>query len=112
MKDILTVFRFTLRDGARKKAFWVTTIIVLVLIVGICCVPRVMDLFSGGNASEPGSETPGTSVGEPAEKTEICYLIDEQQLIPRRRRSARRRAAAGRRYRRRGEPAGQLQGGS
>ena len=33
MKDILTVFRFTLRDGARKKAFWVTTIIVLVLIV-------------------------------------------------------------------------------
>lgn len=44
MKDILTVFRFTLRDGARKKAFWVTTIIVLVLIVGICCVPRVMDL--------------------------------------------------------------------
>ena len=82
MKDILTVFRFTLRDGARKKAFWVTTIIVLVLIVGICCVPRVMDLFSGGNASEPGSETPGTSVGEPAEKTETCYLIDEQQLIP------------------------------
>lgn len=82
MRDILTVFRFTLRDGARKKAFWVTTIIVLVLIVGICCIPRVMELFSGGSTPEPGTETPGASAGEPAEKTETCYLIDEQQLIP------------------------------
>ena len=82
MRDILTVFRFTLRDGARKKAFWVTTIIVLVLIVGICCIPRVMELFSGGSTPEPGTETPGSSAGEPAEKTETCYLIDEQQLIP------------------------------
>ena len=81
MRDILTVFRFTLRDGARKKAFWVTTIIVLVLIVGICCIPRVMELFSGGSTPEPGTETPGSSAGEPAEKTETCYLIDEQQLI-------------------------------
>lgn len=82
MRDILTVFRFTLRDGARKKAFWVTTIIVLVLIVGICCIPRVMELFSGGSTPEPGTETPGSSTGEPVEKTETCYLIDEQQLIP------------------------------
>lgn len=82
MRDILTVFRFTLRDGARKKAFWVTTIIVLVLIVGICCIPRVMELFSGGSTPEPGTEAPGSSTGEPVEKTETCYLIDEQQLIP------------------------------
>ena len=82
MRDILTVFRFTLRDGARKKAFWVTTIIVLVLIVGICCIPRVMELFSGGSTPEPGTEPPGASAGEPVEKNETCYLIDEQQLIP------------------------------
>lgn len=58
MRDILTVFRFTLRDGARKKAFWVTTIIVLVLIVGICCIPRVMELFSGRKHAGTGTEPP------------------------------------------------------
>ena len=31
MRDVLTVFRFTLRDALRKKAFILTTVIVLVL---------------------------------------------------------------------------------
>lgn len=40
MRDVLTVFRFTLRDALRKKAFILTTVIVLVLIVAAarCCV--------------------------------------------------------------------------
>lgn len=76
MRDILTVFRFTLRDGARKKAFWVTTIIVLVLIVGICCIPRVMELFSGGSTPEPRAPNPPAPPRRAAEKTETCYLIE------------------------------------
>ena len=44
MKDILTVFSFTLRDGVRKKAFQITTILVLALIVIACAIPRFMDM--------------------------------------------------------------------
>ena len=49
MRDIFTVFGFTLRDGLRKKAFVVTTVIVLVVIVLACAL---VGLFGGGQ--EPG----------------------------------------------------------
>ena len=44
MRDVLTVFRFTLRDALRKKAFILTTVIVLVLIVAGCTVLRGVDM--------------------------------------------------------------------
>ena len=52
MKDILTVFSFTLRDGVRKKAFQITTILVLALIVIACAIPRFMDMAGSGSRSE------------------------------------------------------------
>ena len=71
MRDIFTVFGFTLRDGLRKKAFVVTTVIVLVVIVLACAL---VGLFGGGQ--EPGGQP------SPGEKTDICYYIDENGLIP------------------------------
>ena len=53
MRDVLTVFRFTLRDALRKKAFILTTVIVLVLIVAGCTVLRVVDM----NKSAPAAGT-------------------------------------------------------
>lgn len=80
MREIWTVFRFTLRDAARKKAFILTTVIVLVLIVGACAAVR---LFSGadlGAGAEPGPDTdPGPA---PTEKIDTCYFIDDGGQIP------------------------------
>lgn len=77
MKDILTVFSFTLRDGLRKKAFQLTTILVLVLIVVACLIPRL--IHSDGD-TPPVEETPaGDSSGD---YSQFCYLIDESGLVP------------------------------
>ena len=47
MRDIFTVFGFTLRDGLRKKAFVVTTVIVLVVIVLACMIFSAFASTSG-----------------------------------------------------------------
>ena len=58
MKSILTVFKFTFIEALRKKAFIITTIIGLVLIIGACFVPMVAeqvenaDLFSDSEESK------------------------------------------------------------
>ena len=75
MKDILTVFSFTLRDGVRKKAFQITTILVLALIVIACAIPRFMDM-AGSGSDDTGENT------APAEKSRVCYFIDEEGLVP------------------------------
>lgn len=74
MKDILTVFRFTLRDGLRKKAFIITTVVVLVVILVACAIPGL--LKAGGN-SAPGQPEPGD-----VDKDRTCYVVDEAQALP------------------------------
>ena len=76
MREIWTVFRFTLRDGIRKKAFIITTAIVLVLILAACMIPSLMG-GGGGEAPEPPPST-----AEPAEKTSVCYLLDRTGGLP------------------------------
>lgn len=72
MRDIFTVFRFTLRDGLRKKAFIITTVAVLVVILIACALPG---LLSGGDGGE--TETP-----ENTAKTGLCFVADQENLIP------------------------------
>lgn len=72
MRDIFTVFRFTLRDGLRKKAFIITTVAVLVVILIACALPG---LLSGGDGGE--TETP-----ENTPKTGLCFVADQENLIP------------------------------
>lgn len=73
MRDIWTVFRFTLRDGLRKKAFIITTVVVLVIILIACALPGLL-----GGQSSPGEEEPPSD----AAKTGLCFVADEQNLIP------------------------------
>ena len=42
MKQILTVFSYTFKEGIRKKAFWISTIVIMVLLGVMCANPRVM----------------------------------------------------------------------
>lgn len=73
MRDILTVFSFTLKDNIRKKAFIVTTILVLILIFAACMVPSILDGGADGADGEPSGDV---------EKKYTCYLLDESDLVP------------------------------
>ena len=50
MRDILIVAKFSIKDMLRKKSFIVSTIIILLLIVGGLQVPR---LLNKGKSSNP-----------------------------------------------------------
>lgn len=67
MKQILTVFSYTFKEGIRKKAFWISTIVIMVLLGVMCAIPRVMSFFDNG---EEGTDTK-------TEYSETCYLVDE-----------------------------------
>ncbi len=72
MKQVMTVFSFTMRDGMRKKAFRISTVLILLLILGLCSLPRLL------GSTEPDVSAPPVS----AETTKTCYVIDENGLIP------------------------------
>lgn len=78
MKQILTVFQYTFKEGIRKKAFWVSTIIIMALILLLCFVPKIMSAFE--KQDESGQEVNGqTEVS--VEKEGICYFIDETGIF-------------------------------
>ena len=68
---MFTVFAFTFRDGVRKKAFLVSTIIIFALLLILCALPRIISALSGD----------GGEAAAPAVKDKICYFIDDQKLI-------------------------------
>ena len=67
MKQILTVFSYTFKEGVRKKAFWISTLVIMVLLGGMCAIPRVMTLF---DKEEESAETK-------TEYSGTCYMADE-----------------------------------
>lgn len=71
MKQILTVLSFTFRDAIRKKAFLISTVIIAIVILGVCAVPRISALFS---SDEPKQES--------ASPSSTCYYVDSENLIP------------------------------
>ncbi len=72
MKDIFTVFGFTLRENLRKRVFWVITVLVLVVIVAACVI---LSVLGGGEEQSPSEEPP------PQEKTDVCYIVDANGLV-------------------------------
>ena len=50
MRDILIVAKFSIKDMLRKKSFIVSTIIILLLIVGGLQVPRLLNKGKGSNS--------------------------------------------------------------
>lgn len=69
MNEIKTVFSFTLKSTLRKKAFRISTVIILAVILILCALPA---LFSSDADEDTGTETAGYN----------CYYIDEKGLIP------------------------------
>lgn len=72
MKQFLAVFRFTYLDAVRKKSFRVTTILLLIVILAACLVPK---LFGDKPSESAGSAyLPGAG--------ETIYYLDETGAIP------------------------------
>ena len=50
MKDMLTVLKFTIKENISKKSFIITTAILVLLIVIICNIPNIINLFEDDEA--------------------------------------------------------------
>lgn len=71
MKQIFTVFGYTFKVAARKKAFIISTAVIMAIILVVCSIPAMMLLVSGG---DPDSLNEGVFY--------TCYYIDEDDVIP------------------------------
>ena len=71
MKNIFTVFSYTFKIAAKKRAFIITTAVIMAIVLALCFVPQILNAFTGGN---PDSITDGVFY--------TCYYIDEDGLIP------------------------------
>ncbi len=67
MKQIVTVFRFTFLEAARKKSFIIMTCIILVLILVSCMLPMLSDQISSAIASD---------------QSKTCYLMIDSDRVP------------------------------
>ena len=66
MKDILTVLKYTIKENITKKAFIITTVILMVMIVLICNMPNIIKLFENEEAVVENSK---------------FVVVDEENLI-------------------------------
>lgn len=83
MRQILTVFAFTYKDAIRKKAFIISTILILAAIVIACAIPGISNALKSDENSEnvgAASEAEESEAVEEADK--ICYYLDQENLIP------------------------------
>ncbi|MBE6599976.1 MAG: ABC transporter permease [Ruminococcaceae bacterium] len=71
MRNIFTVFAYTFKIAAKKRAFIITTAVIISLVLILCSVPRLLNAFTGGDVD---SLTEGVFY--------TCYYIDEDGMIP------------------------------
>ena len=72
MKQIFDIGKFTFKVAVRKKAFIVSTIIILALILVLCSLPRLINFFTGGNVESIGENFYTCYVVNDTEKFEDC----------------------------------------
>lgn len=66
MKDMLTVLKYTIKENITKKAFIITTLILMAMIIIICNIPNIINIFEDEEAVIENSK---------------YVVIDEQKLI-------------------------------
>ena len=80
MKQFFTVFRFTFIDAVRKKAFIISTAILLVAILIACMIPNAIQWFSPDNG---GAANDALQAGEEMQFSggTPIYLMDESGAV-------------------------------
>lgn len=80
MKQIPIITEYTFKDAVKKKAFKISTIIVVLLIAIVCALPRIISSFDKEEA--PGTnENPEPPVSQ-TDFSDKCYYVDSENLIP------------------------------
>ena len=66
MRQITTVFAYTLKEAARKKAFIVSTVIIMIMVLALCLAPRIISAVKGsGEEEQTGTENSAEESGYP-----------------------------------------------
>lgn len=73
MKQFLTVLRFELNNYFKNKSFLLTTVILIVLAVGIISLPGILTAAEGGSGSGESIVETEESSGDGEEKTVALY---------------------------------------
>lgn len=78
MKQILTVFSYTFKEGIKKKAFLISTIIIMGIILLLCLAPRILNLFQneGKEVSEGSVQEDIVEMAE-TKMDGTCYFVDD-----------------------------------
>ena len=74
----MTIFAYTFKEGIRKKAFWVSSVIIAALILLLCLAPRILSAFQ---KDEKEAQEQTQEVQADTEKTGICYFMDETGIF-------------------------------
>ncbi|MHB1150941.1 MAG: ABC transporter permease [Eubacteriales bacterium] len=81
MKQIMIVFGYTFRDAVRKKAFIISSVIMVLLVLVLFSIPNFITLFSNDNNNSDNTINSGNNSSSAANTDKTCYYIDENNLI-------------------------------
>ena len=83
MSQALTVAGFTFKDAVRKKAFWITNIIFMVMIFATTVIVPLVTGGSGGDAAGLADMMEGGAAINPMELfgDSTCYLYNESDAL-------------------------------
>ena len=77
MKEFLTVLSYTFKENSRKKAFIISTIVILILTVLIVSLPAIIERFDN-NETEQGTKIDQTIKQEPKG---IVFVVDSKDIL-------------------------------
>lgn len=73
MRNIRNVFNFEFKNQIKKKSFWVSNIILILIIFLLTSIPTISNFFSSNSAPEPGAGTEQNIADEGSELNVAQY---------------------------------------
>lgn len=76
MKEFFTVLGYTFKENSRKKSFIISTIITLILTIGIVSLPAIIKTFDNNdkNSTEQGTKAGDTKKG-------VVFVVDSKSIL-------------------------------
>ena len=81
MRQITTVFAYTLKEAARKKAFIVSTVIIMIMVLALCLAPRIISAVKGSGEEEQTGTENSAEQAAVSDDAAICYLVDQTGIF-------------------------------
>lgn len=81
MRQITTVFAYTLKEAAKKKAFIVSTVIIMIMVLALCLAPRIISAVKGSGEEEQTGTENSAEQATVSDDAAICYLVDQTGIF-------------------------------